>query len=71
MPATIGHSSTPVSAGWILLADRGYDTNAILGAALASGMTAVIPPGKNRKNNVRMTKSSPRSVIGLKTPFYT
>jgi transposase len=32
-----------------LLADRGYDTNAILDAALASGMTAVIPPGKNRK----------------------
>jgi hypothetical protein len=25
------------------------DTNAILGAALASGMAAVIPPGKNRK----------------------
>jgi hypothetical protein len=32
-----------------LLADRGYDTNAILDTALASGMTAVIPPGKNRK----------------------
>jgi hypothetical protein len=32
-----------------LLADRGYDTNALLDAALASGMTAVIPPGKNRK----------------------
>jgi hypothetical protein len=32
-----------------LLADRGYDTNAILDAVLASGMTTVIPPGKNRK----------------------
>jgi transposase len=32
-----------------LLADRGYDTNLILDAALASGMTVVIPPKKNRK----------------------
>jgi hypothetical protein len=32
-----------------LLTGRGYDTNALLDAALASGMTAVIPPGKNRK----------------------
>jgi transposase len=32
-----------------LLADRGYDTNAIIDAALAAGMTVVIPPKKNRK----------------------
>jgi hypothetical protein len=32
-----------------LLADRGCDTNAILNTALASGMTAVIPPKKNSK----------------------
>ena len=32
-----------------LLADRGYDTNAILEKAVAAGMQAVIPPKKNRK----------------------
>ena len=32
-----------------LLADRGYDTNAIVNAALAAGMQVVIPPKKNRK----------------------
>ena len=32
-----------------LLADRGYDTNAIIGVAQAAGMEAVIPPKKNRK----------------------
>ncbi len=31
-----------------LLADRGYDTNAILDQAARQGMTAVIPPKKNR-----------------------
>jgi transposase len=31
-----------------LVADRGYDTNAILAQAAAQGMTAVIPPKKNR-----------------------
>lgn len=31
-----------------LLADRGYDTNAILEQAGAQGMEAVIPPKKNR-----------------------
>ena len=31
-----------------LLADRGYDTNAIIEAARAAGMEIVIPPKKNR-----------------------
>ena len=32
-----------------LLADRGYDTDAIVSSALAAGMKVVIPPKKNRK----------------------
>jgi transposase len=32
-----------------LLADRGYDTNAILEQAAKQGMEPVIPPKKNRK----------------------
>jgi len=32
-----------------LLADRGYDTNAIIEAARAAGIEIVIPPKKNRK----------------------
>lgn len=32
-----------------LLADRGYDTNAILSYAASAGMETVIPPKKNRK----------------------
>ena len=32
-----------------LLADRGYDTDAIIEYALKTGMTPVIPPKKNRK----------------------
>ena len=32
-----------------LLADRGYDTDGIVGYAEESGMEAVIPPKKNRK----------------------
>lgn len=32
-----------------LLADRGYDTDAIIGCALQVGMTPVIPQKKNRK----------------------
>jgi len=32
-----------------LLADRGYDTNAIIDAAMQAGMQIVIPPKKNRK----------------------
>ena len=32
-----------------LLADRGYDTNAIIASALDAGMTVCIPPKKNRK----------------------
>ena len=33
----------------VLLADRGYDTNAILAYAASAGMETVIPPKKNRK----------------------
>ena len=32
-----------------LLADKGYDADAILGQAESQGMTPVIPPKKNRK----------------------
>jgi transposase len=32
-----------------LLADRGYDSNEIVGKAEAAGMQVVIPPKKNRK----------------------
>lgn len=32
-----------------LLADRGYDTDAIVSSASAAGMKVVIPPKKNRK----------------------
>jgi transposase len=32
-----------------LLADRGYDSDAIIGYAASMGMSAVIPPKKNRK----------------------
>jgi transposase len=32
-----------------LLADRGYDSDAIVAKAREQGMTAVIPPRKNRK----------------------
>ncbi len=34
----------------VLLADRGYDTNAILAYAQEHGMKAVIPPKRNRKS---------------------
>jgi transposase len=33
----------------VLLADKGYDTDAIIKAATAAGMQVVIPPKKNRK----------------------
>jgi hypothetical protein len=35
-----------------LLADRGYDSEAIVGGAKAAGIKAVIPPRKNRKVNI-------------------
>ena len=45
-----------VAAKWIegfqayyLLADRGYDTDAVIHLAQESGITPVIPPKKNRK----------------------
>jgi transposase len=33
----------------VLIADRGYDTNAIITMATNAGMDVVIPPKKNRK----------------------
>ncbi|WP_291302270.1 IS5 family transposase [Desulfovibrio sp. MES5] len=36
-------------AAQFLLADRGYDTNELIGKALESGCEVVIPPKKNRK----------------------
>jgi transposase len=33
-----------------LIADKGYDSNAIVEQAQAAGMEVVIPPKKNRKN---------------------
>ena len=36
-------------AAQCLLADRGYDTNALIEAAIAAGMQVVIPPKRNRK----------------------
>ena len=32
-----------------LIADRGYDTNSIVGAAIDANMQVIIPPKKNRK----------------------
>jgi transposase len=37
-------------AAQYLLADRGYDTDAIIERAIGQGMQAVIPPKKNRKH---------------------
>ena len=36
-------------AAQCLLADRGYDTNAIVEQAISAGMEVVIPPKCNRK----------------------
>jgi transposase len=33
----------------LLLADKGYDSNAIIEQAMAQGMKSVIPPKRNRK----------------------
>ena len=33
-----------------LFADRGYDTNALIEVAMASGMQIVIPPKRNREH---------------------
>jgi len=40
----------------ILLADRGYDTNAIIEAALKNNVIVVIPPKKNRKEQRHYSK---------------
>ena len=39
-----------------MLADRGYDVNAVLEMAHKAGMAAVIPPKKNRKVQRRYDK---------------
>ena len=61
MPVRLSLSEGPVAdctqAHWLiadiaaehLLADRGYDTNAIVAEAEAQGMEAVIPPRSHRK----------------------
>jgi len=38
-----------ISAEW-LLADKGYDSNAVIDKAVSQGMSVVIPPRKNRKD---------------------
>lgn len=43
-----GHLVEGISADY-LLADRGYDSNAIIEQAKASSMIPVIPPKKNRR----------------------
>ena len=40
----------------ILIADRGYDTNAIVESALQKDVIVVIPPKKNRKEQRRYDK---------------
>ena len=42
MTKDIGHD--------VLVGDRGYDTNAIVGKAVENGIEVVIPPKKNRKD---------------------
>ena len=53
-----------------LLADRGYDSDAIVEQATEQGMQVVIPPRKNRKQP--RTYDGPCIVIGIgsKMPFY-
>ena len=46
-----------------LPADRGYDTNDILAYAVSAGMEPVIPPKKNRKEQLDYDNC----VIGQKT----
>ena len=53
-----------------LLADRGYDTNALINQALAQGMEVVIPPKKTEKSSVPMIKHFTRFVTLLKMLFY-
>ena len=46
---TQAHSLIEGIAAEYLLADRGYDTNAIVAKAVAQGMEPVIPPRSHRK----------------------
>lgn len=50
-----------------LLADRGYDTDAIILKAVDEGMTPVIPPGKNRNHLREYENISTNSAISLRT----
>ena len=45
-----------------LLADRGYDSNAIIQQAIKQGMTPVIPPKKNRQQ----LRAYDRSIYSLR-----
>jgi transposase len=49
-----------------LLADKGYDTNAILGQPKKQGMNAVIPPKKNRKKNRKIQREYDRDLYKLR-----
>jgi transposase len=64
-PATTASSSTRFSGscalalrGWICLriADRGYDSDAIIESAVNANMEVVIPPKKNRKEQRKYDK---------------
>ena len=46
---TLGENLIKGIGATALLADRGYDTNAIIEQARITGMEIVIPPKKNRK----------------------
>ena len=53
-----------------LLADRGYDTDAIILKAADKGMTPVIPRRKNAKNYVNTANIFISFVISLRTLFF-
>ena len=48
---TQAHSLTAGPPAHYLLADRGYDTNAIVAEAVAQGMEPVTPPRSRRKES--------------------
>lgn len=55
----------------VLLAEKGYDTNAILEYTKEHGITAVIPPKCNRKVQKNTTRTYISCVFWLKTPSFT
>ena len=52
-----------------LLADTGYDSDAIVEQAIAQGMSVVIPPAKTEKSNEVMTSTSTGTATSLRTHF--